>query len=79
MLMWFGDLSDFFVLDLCGCAEANFNILFQKEAGIPKKNIKVEDIPGLSEYFCVGYSILILPIIQTSTSLGESALTMSLV
>lgn len=27
------------------------NIFVQKEAGIPKKIIKVEDIPGLSKFF----------------------------
>lgn len=33
------------------------NIFVQKEAGVPKKLIKVEDIPGLSKFF---YLLLIV-------------------
>lgn len=30
---------------------SDLNLVLQKEAGVPKKVIKVEDIPGLSKFF----------------------------
>ncbi|KAL0437415.1 UNVERIFIED_CONTAM: Histone acetyltransferase GCN5, partial [Sesamum radiatum] len=61
------------IRELSNCHIVYPGIDFQKkEAGIPKKSIKVEDIPGLSEfplhinwYQCLLIDILVMPVVGT--------------